>query len=200
MGAKYKNLVKLYDGKINVHEFKEVINIKELLAYSLDNSKFSVRFDRDSDYHKLPFYKFDKSDFDNERDIEVYFNEIILEAIKLNCTLLCSNGYLYDDIQICNFVIKIDNSYDFILEWSTKKVALREMYQYQTTVLKGNLKSDLKYMEWTFKDENKIDDKDIEKILNWAFNMSITNKNIEGTLYPTKVGMLNSEIVCWQID
>lgn len=200
MGAKYNNLVKLYNKKINVHEFYELKTFDELLNYSNNNSMFSMRFDREIDFHQLPFYKFNKKDFKKQADVEEYFNKIILEANKLNCSLLCSDGYLYDSDQICNFVIKIDDNQDFVLEWCNEKVAVREMYQYKTSILKGNIKEDLKDMQWISKNENEIDNKDIENIINWSFKIGIINKNIEGTLYPNNVGMLKEKIVCWQTD
>ncbi len=118
----------------------------------------------------------------------------------MNCTLLCSNGLQYDNIQICNFVIYFTDKENFVLEWSTKKVALRNMYEYPTTILKGNIKDDIKDMECIQPKENRLDKKDIEKILVWALSLKRINKSIEGTLYPKKVGMLKQEIVCWQID
>ena len=74
------------------------------------------------------------------------------------------------------------------------------MYEYPTTVLKGNIKDDLKDMEWTNRQKNKIGTKEIEKILLWAFSLNMINKSIEATLYSKKVGILDQEIVCWQID
>jgi len=126
--------------------------------------------------------------------------KLVKEANEKKCSLLCSNGYQYDSIQICNFVIIFPSKQEFILEWSTKDVALREMYEYPTTVLKGNIKDDLKDMEWTNRQKNKIGTKEIEKILLWAFSLNMINKSIEATLYSKKVGILDQEIVCWQID
>lgn len=200
MGAKYKSLVKLYGKKINTHEFYQFTTLGELMDYSLNNSMFSIRFDRDINFYQLPFYKFNQKDFNSKKEIESYFQKIVDEANNLNCTLLCSNGYFYDDIQICNFVIKIEDNYDFILEWSNKKVSVREMYQYKTSILKGNIKDNLKEMEWISRNSNDIDEKYIEKIISWAINTGFINKNIEGTLYPKKVGILKEEIVCWQVD
>ena len=55
-------------------------------------------------------------------------------------------------------------------------------------------------MEWTNRQKNKIGTKEIEKILLWAFSLNMINKSIEATLYSKKVGILDQEIVCWQID
>lgn len=200
MGMKYKTLKQLVDKKINVHSFESISELDKLLKYADENAKFSMRFDRDKDYYQLPFYKFNNEVFESDEIKIEYLTNIMDEAKKLNCTILCANGYLYDDIQICNFVIKIDQKANFILEYSTKKVPLREMYEYKTTIIKGNIKDSLSEMEWIGKNENKLDDRSIEKMINWAFKLNVTNKNIEATLYPTKVGMLKENIVCWQID
>lgn len=161
---------------------------------------FSIRFDRNKDYQQLPFYKYNRNNFKSRKEKERFFMDIVEEAKQKKCTLLCSNGYQYDSIQICNFVIIFPTKQEFILEWSTKEVALREMYAFPTTILKGNIKEDLKDMEWTNEKENKISKKEIEKILFWALSLNVVGKSIEATLYEKKVGMLKQEIACWQID
>lgn len=200
MGAKYQNLNKLYKQGINVHEFASLETVEELMEYEKKNAMFSIRFDRNKDYQQLPFYKYNRSSFSTKKEKEKFFTDIVEEAKKEKCTLLCSNGYQYDTVQICNFVIIFPTQQDFILEWSTKEVALREMYAYPTTIVKGNIKDDIKDMEWTNKKENKLGKKDIEKILFWALSLNVVGKSIEATLYEKKVGMLKQEIVCWQID
>lgn len=200
MGMKYKTLKDLVDKKINVHSFASISDLESLLKYASENKKFSMRFDRDKDYYQLPFYKFNAEVFENEEVKIEYLKNIMDEAVEMKCSILCANGYLYDDIQICNFVIKIDTKANFILEYSTKKIPLREMYEYKTTIIKGNLKDSLDDMEWIRKKENILDDRSLEKMISWAFKLNVINKNIEATLYPTKVGMLKENIVCWQID
>lgn len=200
MGMKFNILKDLSDKKINVHSFENITNINDLIKYADNNDKFSMRFDRDKDYYQLPFYKCNKESFSSLKERNRYLEEIMKEANKLNCSILCANGYLYDDIQICNFVIKIDNKANFILEFCTKEVSLREMYEYETTILKGNIKDSLKDMEWIRKTANIIDERNIEKMISWAFKLNVINKNIEATLYPIEVGILKEKIVCWQID
>ncbi len=200
MGAKYQNLRRLSKAKINTHEFVSLSTLEEMLDYEKENSMFSIRFDRMKNYHQLPFYKYNRKDFHSKNEKNKFFTKIVEEAKNKNCTLLCSNGYQYDDIQVCNFVMQINSNRDFILEWSTKEVALREMYEYPTTILKGNIMDDIKDMEWTNKKENKISIKEIEKMLTWSFSLNIIDKSIEATLYQKKIGMLKQEIVCWQID
>ncbi len=200
MGAKYQNLKYLNESGVNTHEFVSLETVEELVDYANKNSMFSIRFDRNKNYHQLPFYKYNQEAFFTKEEKVEFFTKIVEESKKKKCTLLCSNGYQHDSIQICNFVVKINAKKDFILEWSTKEVALREMYEYPTTVLKGNIKEEIKDMEWTNKKENKLDPKEIEKILVWSYSLNIIGKSIEATLYQKKVGMLKQEIVCWQID
>lgn len=200
MGAKYRNLNNLYQSGINVHEFSILETVEDLMEYEKGNSMFSIRFDRNKDYQQLPFYKYNRNNFKSRKEKERFFMDIVEEAKQKKCTLLCSNGYQYDSIQICNFVIIFPTKQEFILEWSTKEVALREMYAFPTTILKGNIKEDLKDMEWTNEKENKISKKEIEKILFWALSLNVVGKSIEATLYEKKVGMLKQEIACWQID
>lgn len=200
MGMKFKTLKDLVNKKINVHSFESISELNDLIRYADNNDKFSMRFDRDKDYYQLPFYKYSKNDFNDIDSRNNCLKNIIEEAKSLNCSILCANGYMFDDVQICNFVIKIDIKGNFILEFCTKEVSLREMYEYETTILKGNIKDSLKEMEWIRKGSNVIDERDIEKMLNWAFKLNVINKNIEATLYKEKVGMLKENIACWQID
>ena len=200
MGMKFKNLKELLNNKINVHSFENISDLDSLIKYSRENSKFSMRFDRDKDYHQLPFYKYDKNSFGSDDDSKEYLNKIMEQAQQLNCSILCANGYLYDDLQVCNFVIKVDERGNFILEFCTKKVSLREMYEYETTILKGNIKDSLKDMEWIRKTSNVIENRYLEKIISWALKINVVNKNIEATLYHELVGVLKEDIVCWQID
>jgi len=200
MGVKYRNLKDLHERKINTHEFYLYKTAAELLSYSKINDKFSIRFDSDSNYHSRPFRKYNIKNFNSLEERVKFFDDLEKEAKKEKCEMLVSNGYLYDEIQICNFVIKIDRHHDFVLEWSTEETSLREMYNYPTSVLKGNINDSLKDMEWINKDFNQIDNKNIEEILSWSFNLECYNKNIEGTLYPINIGMYKQKIVCWQTD
>jgi len=61
MGAKTKNLKVMLKKEINVHEFTNAKDLEELLEYAKDNPKFSIRFDRDTNYKQLPFYTYKNS-------------------------------------------------------------------------------------------------------------------------------------------
>lgn len=200
MGKKYQNINRLYEQGINVHSFKLLETKEDLIEYANENPVFSIRFDRDTNYHQLPFYVYEEHAFTNDQEKFNFFEKIAYKAKEMGCMMLCSDGHKYDDIQLCNFVISLNEQQDFLLEWSTKKVPLRNMYQFSTSTLKGNMKDSFKDMEWTLKGENVLDDTYLEKILLWAFSLNIYNCEIEGTLYPMKVGLKKEEIVCWQTD
>ena len=195
MGVKKNNLDRIIELRLNVHEYKLIDNIDELIEYSNLNNKFSIRFDSIDGRHGLPFYTYDS----NRDDKNILFKNIIDEMNILDCKLLVSNGYMYDDNIKFNFVIDIKDNNDFIFELCSKKVPLRNMYDNNiTTIITGNLFDDYNDYTITNKDSNIYNEKDIEKIINLMINnMSI--KYIEGTIYDREVGILNKDIVIWQV-
>ena len=189
MGLKTINLDNLLKDKLNVFEYKEVHNIEELNEYISNNKSFTIRFDRDKNIQGLPFYIYNDS-----LDID----KIVEEADSMNCTLLCSNGYIYDNDLLFNFVIDIDSDNNFILELCDKKVPLREMYKYKTTIIKGNLFDD--NYEYINKNDNKYSIRNIRTIIDLILSKDMKYKYIEGTIYNKKLGVLNNNIIIWQTD
>jgi len=194
MGVKKNNLDKIVQMNLNVHEYKLIDNINDLIEYSNLNNKFSIRFDSTDGRHGLPFYTYDSS-----RDSKEIFNSIIEQMNILDCKLLVSNGYMYDNNIKFNFVIDIKDNNDFILELCSKKIPLRNMYDNNcTTIITGNLFDDYKDYTITNSEYNTYSKNDIEKVLDIIINnMSI--KYVEGTIYDVNVGILNQDIVIWQI-
>ncbi len=194
MGVKKNNLDKIVQMNLNVHEYKLIDNIDDLIEYSNFNNKFSIRFDSTDGRHGLPFYT-----YDNTKDNKDKFNSIIEQMNILDCKLLVSNGYMYDNNIKFNFVIDIKENNDFILELCSKKIPLRNMYDNNcTTIITGNLFDDYKDFTITNGEYNTYSKNDIEKVLDIIINnMSI--KYIEGTIYDVNVGILNKDIVIWQI-
>ena len=186
MGRKTRNLDKLVESKFNVFEYKEINTYDELLKYSKENNKFSIRFDSENIRHNLPFYI-----YNNDLDLK----EIFEEAKSINCSLLCSNGYKYDDKLLFNYVIDIDENNDYILELCSKKVPLRDMYKYKTTIIKGNIFEKKHKIEQTY---DKFDSSDIEYIFNFIINNDLKYKYLEGTMYSINVGIYNEKMVIWQ--
>lgn len=194
MGVKKNNLDKIVQMNLNVHEYKLIDNIDDLIEYSNFNNKFSIRFDSTDGRHGLPFYTYDST-----KDNKDIFNSIIEQMNILDCKLLVSNGYMYDNNIKFNFVIDIKENNDFILELCSKKIPLRNMYDNNcTTIITGNLFDDYKDFTITNGEYNTYSKNDIEKVLDIIINnMSI--KYIEGTIYDVNVGILNKDIVIWQI-
>lgn len=195
MGIKVRNLKELVKNNINVHHFKEITDLQSLLSYSLENDKFSIRFDYETKKYSLPFYTYNKNEIDNPI---VYFQKIIDEMYKYECTLICSDGYKYDDELKFNFVIEINRDYNFIIELSDKKIPLRQMYRFKTTIIKGNIFDAYKNFEQINQSENKYTEKDIMDIIEWVINKEFKYRYIEGTIYNKKVGILNDYMVIWQ--
>ena len=194
MGVKYENLNKIKSLGINVHEYKLIDNLNDLLEYSKVNNKFSIRFDSRDVQHGLPFYT-----YDNEKDSINIFDNIIEQMNKLDCKLLVSNGYSYDKNIKFNFVIDIKENNDFILEICSKKVPLRNMYDNNiTTTFTGNLFDDYKEYKIINKEDNIYTKEDILKVLDIIIN-NISIKYMEGTLYDINVGILNKDIAIWQV-
>ena len=187
MGLKTNNLRNLLNEGINVFEFKEVFNLEELINYSKLNNKFTIRFDKNDNIYNLPFYK-----YDNNLDLEEIYNE----ARGMNCTLLLSNGYKYDNNLLFNFVIDIDSNNNFILELCDKKIPLRDMYKNTTTIIKGNLFNN--NYEYINKDNNIYTIEDIKKVIDFVLKIEIKYHYLEGTLYNMELGLLNKDIIVWE--
>ena len=195
MGVKVRNLEELVKNNINIHDFKEITDLQSLISYSLENDKFSIRFDYETKKYSLPFYTYNKNEIENPI---VYFQQIIDDMHKYECSLICSNGYKYDDELKFNFVIEIDQDYNFIIELSDKKVPLRQMYEFKTTVIKGNIFDSYKKFEQINQSENIYTEKDIMDIIEWIIDRRFKYRYIEGTVYNEKVGILDDYMVVWQ--
>ena len=195
MGVKTNNLNRIKELGINVHEYKEISTLEDLIEYSKYNDKFSIRFDSLDGRHNLPFYTYDKDINSNQ-----VFDEIIDKMNNLNCTLLVSNGYKYDQNIKFNYFLNIKENNDFILELCSKKIPLRDMYDGTiTTIIKDNLFDNYSNYIIENKDSNQYIRKDIEKILDIIIN-HINIKYMEGTVYDINVGIYDEDIAVWQIN
>lgn len=197
MGIKKSNLDKLVEEKINVHNYKEIFNIDELLEYSKTHNSFSIRFDCYPKKDNLPFYVYDEKKVENK---VLFFNDIINNMNKLNCSIIVSDGYKYDSEMKFNFVIEINKNNDFILELCDKKVPLRNMYEYKTTIINGNIFSDYKSFEFKNKLDNHYEETDICNIIKLILEHNLKYTYIEGTIYKKNVGIFNKSIVVWQTN
>lgn len=191
MGKKTLCLKKLEEQGVNVHEYKEIRSLEELIHYVELHPNMSVRFDDEYGTTDLPFYVIDNGN----REL---LTTIALEAEHGKYTMLVSNGHQYDAGQVCNFVGRVDLTGKFELEYSTKKIPLRHMYRSGTTSVRGNYGESSTY-DYLNQFENPISKKDLELILTYLFKMKIYNRDIEGTLYPYPVGVQKQNIVIWQV-
>ncbi len=197
MGVKLKNLDNLVKDQINVHSYKEIFNLDELLNYSKINNKFSIRFDSYPKKDNLPFYIYDEQIVDDKIK---FLENIINEMNQLNCSIIVSDGYKYDSYIKFNFVVEIDNKNNFILELCDKKIPLRNMYEYKTTIIKGNIFSNYKTFKFINELDNKYSEEDIVNIIRFIFKNNLKYNYLEGTVYTKNVGILNKNIVIWQTN
>lgn len=190
---KAENLKQLLRTGNNVHEFQVIEDVKQLIEYSHKNPCFTIRFDRDYNYYNLPFMAFDHT-------LEVVEAEgILAKAKNMGCTLVCSNGKKYDPIQICNFVYSVRNG-QFILEVNFDKVPLRQMYNENLITISGHIFHPRSMFSIRGQKRNLLSGVILEKILGEMIRHPQTKFTYEGTLYPFPVGVLNQQIVCWQMN
>lgn len=194
MGYKARNLKRLLDSKINVHHFQTISNLDELKEYRDNHPLFTMRFDSDEKIKDLPFYTYNNLEHPDSNDN--YLEQIMKEALEYHCTLLCSDGYKYDQALKFNFVIERQDNYDFMMEICSLKVPLREMYQHKTTVIKGNLLT----RKYTYinREDNTYTLDDISYVLDYVMDKPYSY--FEGTLYETSVGFLKEVIAIWQTN
>lgn len=195
MGIKTRNLEDLVKNNINVHRFQEISDLQSLISYSMANEKFSMRFDYDTKKYSLPFYTYDQKKITNST---AYLQKIIDEMHKYDCTLLCSDGYKYDDELKFNFVAELDQDFNFLIELSDQKVPLRQMYNFKTTIIKGNIFHSYKEFQIINKTHNQYTEEDIMNIIEWFIDKNFKYHYMEGTIYKIKVGLLNDYMVIWQ--
>jgi hypothetical protein len=161
------------------------------LVYTL--SCCTVRTDHAVVSEDLPFYIINLA-VDSTEYIQNIWDQAVLNEYKL----IVSDGIKFDEVKKYNMVIKIEKNGDFIFEASAKKVPLRRMYRYPLLSCSGNIADEVS--EWAVYNSipgiNRIDlKKDIEEL----YTLQIFGKWLELTKYPLPVGILQKDIVFWQI-
>lgn len=199
MGKKTDCLTLLKEKHINVHEFREIFEYQDLLDFVLDHCLVTIRFDRYDHLEELPFYIIRVNEY-KISELEEKLKDICKEAGQMKCSMLCSNGLRYDDVMLFNFVGRLLKNNQFEIEFSTRKVPLRKMYQYPTRVVCGNLADRYKDYEFYGDDSHVISRKDLELVLAFMQQIGYTNQLIEGSCYEVPVGVYHKRIVCWQIQ
>lgn len=197
MGKKTECLVRLVERHINVHEFKEICDYDDLWSYALENKMFTIRFDRYFETESLPFYVIVVDDYEVE-ELKEKLHSICSQALEMECSMLCSNGLQYDKIMLFNFVgIICGNSFE--IEFCTRPVPLRKMYEYPTTVVRGSLNDDYSSFEFSGSTHQLMERDDLEKILFWLIHLGYMNQHVEASYYQRPVGVYQERIVCWQV-
>ena len=199
MGKKTDCLTLLKEKHINVHEFREIFEYQDLLDFVHCHQLVTIRFDRYDHLEELPFYIIRVNEYEPLK-LQEKLQNICTEAKRMKCSLLCSNGLRYDDVMLFNFVGRLLKNNQFEIEFSTRKVPLRKMYQYPTRVVCGNLADRYKDYEFYGDDSHVISRKDLELVLAFMQQIGYTNQLIEGSCYEVPVGVYHKRIVCWQIQ
>lgn len=177
--------------KFNVFDFKVCKSLRDLSLYNRDHSLYTIRFDRNYKYYDLPFYIVDGKLTIPEMCAVSHL------ADDLDCTMICSDGHAFDEIQICNFVFIRDRD-DFILELNFDKIPLRKMYNDNLISVQGNLNQ--VYNEFSIRGKNRryISRRFIEDLIGKMLDKP--SGRYECTLYPKPVGKLSENIIYWQVE
>jgi hypothetical protein len=199
MTFKEQSLLTLMSLGLNIHNYSVLSTYEELLEYQRANPNFSIRFDSDTPSSGLPFYTYDSGKYKDSRNSYETGEPIVRLAHSMNCKLLCADGRKYDKIQLCNYVYRLDAWYDYVLEVSFVNQPLRRMYDGSTVILKGNLYSDEFYLSGTRHQRRYLSRSLLNNMLTDMHVNSMFGKWCECTLYPCKVGKLNTPVVYWQV-
>ena len=193
MYNKIKSLNTIVDMGLNVHKFyipdtyKEYKDLVEQLGFC------TLRTDHKNKTEDLPFYIFD-SKKDNGDKSSTIWNESLKEEYKL----IISNGVKYDSIQEYNMAIKLHKDGEFIFEASELKIPLRHMYRHPLLSCSGNIADEVS--QWKiYRARYGLDKITIKNDMITLYNYQIFDKWLEITKYPIPVGILNSNIIFWQI-
>lgn len=191
MYAKEKMLVKLKNKGLNIFDYKVMTTATDLVLYHRLHKNFTIRFTKVDDCKNLPFYVVNES-VDSDKVAHIGF-----EAEYLHCAMIVSDGIKYENNQVLNFVFCKKPNGDFIIEYHIGSEPLRQMYNYPTTVIKGNLYTQKE--DWTFRGSQRIiiGFSDLEYLLNYIDKVDIYNKYVECTLYDCKVGINLERVITW---
>ena len=201
MGLKYENLKQLTNRGLNTFEYihfdKCETFIEDIKNYITQNQSCTFRGDHKTLKYDLPFLAVDNGNISDEEIIKY-----VQKCTQSGCTIISSNGKKYDEIQLANIVVQIDNN-QIIIEASEQKVPLRIMYKHPENlcVYTGMMFDSIKNYIRTGKILEKVYTSDLERVLNKIFEVKKPNETyFELTLYPEKVGILKENIIFWQIN
>lgn len=202
MGVKTKNLQNLKERNINVHNFQEIKIENEFQAcialgkYFSTHKVFTVRGDSDPLQYCLPFLTIENDFFHKKEEIEAF----VRDCIALGCSMLVSDGKRYDAIQTANVVVLLEGD-EIKIEVSEEKVPLRHMYRNpkKITTYCGKVSQNVRDFD-RIGSKPVLSPAELERILNNIYRFkNAGEKQFELTVYPSKVGALNQEVVFWQV-
>ena len=189
---KEKMILNLRNKGLNTFDYRILHTDADLIEYHIFHKNFTIRFTKVENCTNLPFYIINDG-VPSEKLVNV-----ALEAYFMKCAMLVSDGIVYENNQVLNFVFCKQSDGRFLLEYRIGKEPLRNMYEKDTTVIIGNIfrgKED--WESFSGHDKDTIGFTDLEYILDFILNTDIYNKYIECTLYDREVGVKNSRIITW---
>ena len=190
--SKEKMLLNLKNKGLNIFNYKILHTSADLYEYHRFHKKFTIRFTKEEYCQNLPFYVI------TESILEERLNNIGMEANYMECAMLVSDGIVYEDNQVLNFVFYREPGGKFILEYRFGKETQRQMYDKGVTTIIGNLYQEKKdWTDFVGEQKNMIGFSDLEYILNYIAKTDIYNKYVECTLYDVPVGINKERVIVW---
>lgn len=204
IGIKARNLYSMMNRGFNIHTFIEIKPasveglIKTLEDYYSAHKFFSVRTDSFSLNNKdLPFLFVDGDLHEKMDEIHIFAERVI--TLGLSCILASAREF--DKYLIANIVVTFEGDV-VMLEFSTRDVPLREMYKYpaELSSFVGSIFSKVSDFK-RYGAVSQLEDEVLEKIIEQVFSKCKPGENyFELSLYSTKVGILQDNIVFWHIS
>ena len=189
---KLKSLYNLINQGLNVHSFIATKDRQEIIdaVHGFDNL-CTVRTDSKDRLYNLPFYIFNGE----ANNLDTICNEIINQGLMA----IIANGRKYDDRLRYNANCKIKENGDFWIEYSLEKCTLREMYNFPMNCYIGNI--DERIRDWVIvRDTDKrVDKREIKELISKVWEKGVYDKYLEISVYNDVVGMLQENMVFWQI-
>ena len=190
--AKERMLLNLKNKGLNIFDYKILHTSADLYEYHRFHKNFTIRFTKEEDCPNLPFYII------HDGILEERLNNIGMEAYYMKCAMLVSDGIVYENNQVLNFVFCKETDGRFILEYRIGKEPLRHMYNKGVTTIIGNLFQDKKdWTDFVGEHRNSIGFSDLEYILNYITKTDVYNKYVECTLYDVPVGINKERVIVW---
>jgi len=189
---KLESMQNLVNQGLNVHKFvatKDVQEIKQAV-HNFDNV-CTIRTDSESELYKLPFYIINGS--------TVELDSICNEIKEKGLLAIVANGLKYDKHLRYNIVYTIEKNGDFWCEYNMEKCTLRDMYKYPMNCYIGNINE--RIWDWvTIRQADKrIDKRILRDTLIRLWYKGVYGKYVEASVYTENCGMLQENIVFWQI-